>query len=94
MYGGLPRRTDRSITPAGAGRPPEPAIVVDLKRWSGLVERRGACAHPDGTVRFVASALRTFGPELASHLAGRCTAATNQPFLPAGSGPSTEADWR
>ncbi len=77
-----------------AGRRPNPVIVADVRRWSGLVERRGACAHPDGTVRFVASALRTFGQELAVHLGGRCTATDHQPFLPVSSEPVTAADWR
>jgi NADH:ubiquinone oxidoreductase subunit F (NADH-binding) len=76
-----------------AGRPPEAAIVGDLKRWSDLADRHGTCAHLDGPARFVASALRTFGLEVALHLAGRCTAPGHAPFLPAGGGPMTEADW-
>jgi NADH:ubiquinone oxidoreductase subunit F (NADH-binding) len=35
-----------------------------LRRWLGQVDGRGGCAHPDGAVRLVRSALRTFGPEL------------------------------
>jgi NADH:ubiquinone oxidoreductase subunit F (NADH-binding) len=34
---------------------------------AGLVEGRGACKHPDGVVRFVRSAVQTFGPHLADH---------------------------
>lgn len=34
---------------------------------------RGACAHPDGTVRMVTSAVRLFGAELARHRQGLCS---------------------
>ena len=30
--------------------------VVDLRRWSGDIDRRGACRHPDGAVRLLRSA--------------------------------------
>jgi len=43
-----------------------------LRRWLGQVDGRGGCAHPGGAVRMVRSALRTFGPELSLHTAGRC----------------------
>jgi NADH:ubiquinone oxidoreductase subunit F (NADH-binding) len=39
---------------------------------SGLVERRGACAHPDGTIRLVSSLLSTLGTEVRAHEAGAC----------------------
>jgi NADH:ubiquinone oxidoreductase subunit F (NADH-binding) len=76
-----------------AGRRPEPRVLDNLTRWAGLVEGRGACHHPDGTVRFLRSALRVFGPEVRLHQQGRCSAATDRPFLPVPAGPSTEADW-
>ena len=44
-----------------------------LRRWLGQVDGRGGCAHPDGAVRLVRSALRTFGAELEQHAAGRCS---------------------
>jgi NADH:ubiquinone oxidoreductase subunit F (NADH-binding) len=66
----------------------------DLQRWSGLVERRGACHHPDGTVRFLRSALTVFADEVALHEAGRCSATTHKPFLPIPTGsPAYEEDW-
>jgi NADH:ubiquinone oxidoreductase subunit F (NADH-binding) len=72
---------------------PHPRVLDDLSRWAGLVEGRGACHHPDGTVRFLRSALGVFGPEIGLHQQGRCSAATGQPFLPVPAGPATEADW-
>jgi NADH:ubiquinone oxidoreductase subunit F (NADH-binding) len=38
-----------------------------------VVTGRGACAHPDGTARLVASMLSTFGDEVAAHAEGTCT---------------------
>jgi NADH:ubiquinone oxidoreductase subunit F (NADH-binding) len=72
---------------------PDARVLDDLSRWAGLVEGRGACHHPDGTVRFLRSALRVFGPEIRLHQQGRCSAAAGQPFLPVPAGPATEADW-
>jgi NADH:ubiquinone oxidoreductase subunit F (NADH-binding) len=44
-----------------------------LDRWLGQVAGRGACVHPDGAVRFVASARRVFAAEFDRHAGGRCT---------------------
>jgi NADH:ubiquinone oxidoreductase subunit F (NADH-binding) len=38
-----------------------------LRRWLGQVDGRGGCAHPDGAVRLIRSALRTFGAEPGTH---------------------------
>lgn len=56
--------------------------LAELHRIAGLVEGRGACHHPDGTVRFVRSALRVFAAEVEHHLGGRCTATDDVPVLP------------
>jgi len=70
------------------------SALEDLQRWSTLVERRGACHHPDGTVRFLRSALNVFSDEVALHSAGRCSAGTTAPFLPIPTAaPSYEEDW-
>lgn len=59
------------------GRPSR-STVTELERICGLVEDRGACHHPNGTVRLVASGLRTFKAEITYHLGGRCTARTER----------------
>jgi NADH:ubiquinone oxidoreductase subunit F (NADH-binding) len=91
---GLPSIAGALAELAGrAGHRPRPEALANLNRWAGLVEGRGACHHPDGTVRFVRSALRVFAAEAAQHQQGRCTAASRQPVLPIPPGPSTDEDW-
>lgn len=46
----------------GSGSPEEVRSVV------GAIRGRGACSHPDGTSRFVLSALDTFADDVAAHL--------------------------
>lgn len=58
------------------GRGGEP----EVQRLSAMVSGRGACAHPDGTVRLVASLLATFPEEVSAHAQGRC-AATQKEFV-------------
>jgi NADH:ubiquinone oxidoreductase subunit F (NADH-binding) len=45
-----------------------------ILRWVSEIRGRGACHHPDGAVRFVASAISVFGAEIDSHRNGRCRA--------------------
>jgi NADH:ubiquinone oxidoreductase subunit F (NADH-binding) len=77
---GLPRMATALAELAAPA--PDPAILADLRRWAGLVVGRGACHHPDGTVRFVRSALTVFAAEIDRHIQGFCTATTSAPFLP------------
>ena len=44
----------------------------ELERLAGLVERRGACAHPDGTARMVRSLVAGYAEEFRLHQRGRC----------------------
>ena len=75
-----------------AGGDPGPQVLTDLSRWAGLVEGRGACHHPDGTMRFLRSALSVFAGEVRHHQRGRCSGASDLPFLPVPAGSSTDAD--
>jgi NADH:ubiquinone oxidoreductase subunit F (NADH-binding) len=65
-----------------AGPRPGRQVRADVERWATAISGRGACAHPDGSVRFVRSALTVFAAELGQHADGRCTATTGEPFLP------------
>ena len=73
-------------------RQTDQASPVDaLARLEAQIEGRGACAHPDGAVRLLASSLRVFRDEFAAHLRGHCTAASFEPLLPI---PAERDDWR
>ncbi|MBK3646874.1 NADH-ubiquinone oxidoreductase-F iron-sulfur binding region domain-containing protein [Streptomyces sp. MBT33] len=77
---GLPRIAAAFRTLAAPG--PQGGARTDVARWAGLVEGRGACHHPDGTVRLVRSAMTTFAAELDAHARGLCTATDRTPVLP------------
>jgi NADH:ubiquinone oxidoreductase subunit F (NADH-binding) len=46
--------------------------VSRVEELCGLVVRRGACAHPDGTARLVTSMVTVFPEEVDSHALGEC----------------------
>jgi NADH:ubiquinone oxidoreductase subunit F (NADH-binding) len=73
---------------------PPPEMRANLLRWANLVEGRGACHHPDGTVRFVRSALIVFAHEESGHQQGRCSATDARPFLPVPDVPPGNRDWK
>ncbi len=58
------------------------SALDDLARWSGLVVGRGACHHPDGSMRFLRSALTVFADEVDVHLTGRCSTPGGVTVLP------------
>jgi len=49
---------------SGAG---DEQALARISRWAALASGRGACAHPDGVNRFVASAIGVFASELVAH---------------------------
>jgi NADH:ubiquinone oxidoreductase subunit F (NADH-binding) len=54
-----------------------------LETLASLTARRGACAHPDGSVRVISSALEAFAEEFGEHArGGPCELCTRPPELP------------
>ena len=50
----------------------DPELPREIARMSAQVTGRGACAHPDGSARFVASTLDVFRDHVSAHLGGWC----------------------
>jgi NADH:ubiquinone oxidoreductase subunit F (NADH-binding) len=89
---GLPRVADAWATLAGSG--PHRAARANLERWAHLLDRRGACHHPDGSMRFARSAFTVFADELRHHERGLCTGTNSAPFLPLPAhAPLSDEDW-
>lgn len=56
--------------------------LADVVRWVAQIPGRGACAHPDGAVGFVASAVRVFREAFLDHAEyGPCDACDRPPVL-------------
>ena len=62
-----------------------------LARLERQIAGRGACAHPDGVLGFVSSAMRVFAAEFDAHLAGGCRARDREPVLAT---PAATEGWR
>jgi NADH:ubiquinone oxidoreductase subunit F (NADH-binding) len=57
--------------------------LAALHRWTLELPGRGACHHPDGASRFLASALRVFASEFHDHARhGACERCSSPPVLP------------
>ena len=50
----------------------DPRLPGEIARMGAQITGRGACAHPDGSARFVASTLDVFRDHVAAHLGGWC----------------------
>ncbi|MGC4110721.1 MAG: NADH-ubiquinone oxidoreductase-F iron-sulfur binding region domain-containing protein [Nocardioides sp.] len=57
-------------------------LASEISRMATLVSGRGACAHPDGTMRFVGSTLEVFAGHVAAHLEGWCPTAGRRRAFP------------
>ena len=91
-FNGLPRIA-AAMAEIASPRP-DPRAVTDMARWAGLVQGRGACHHPDGSVRFIRSALHVFRDEITRHGQGRCVDPARRPFLPLPADTAlSAADW-
>ncbi len=64
---GLPAMADALRALVHGGGP-----LRRVEELCGLVVRRGACAHPDGTARLVTSMVQRFPEEVDSHSLGTC----------------------
>jgi NADH:ubiquinone oxidoreductase subunit F (NADH-binding)/ferredoxin len=63
-----------------------------LRRSAAAANKRGACSHPDGTVRFVLSALEVFTEDLAAHVFHGSCGRPVRGVLPLPAGPETADD--
>jgi len=62
------------------------------RRAAATANRRGACSHPDGTVRFVLSALEVFTEDLAAHVFHTTCGRPVRGILPLPAGPEAESE--
>ncbi len=91
-FNGLPAIAD-DLARVTWGR--DRAALQRLRHRLGVVDGRGACAHPDGVVRLVASALAVFAADVARHLAGNgCAGLWRQPVLVVPQPPDVSEGWR
>jgi NADH:ubiquinone oxidoreductase subunit F (NADH-binding) len=62
--------------------PVPPQGLARLTRWGSHVEGRGACKHPDGSVRLLHSALTAFRIDVERHLGGHpCPGSLGAPLF-------------
>ncbi len=59
-----------AVAAGGRARSPRGELRRELPRLLAIVDGRGACRHPDGAVRFIASSLELFADDFEQHLRG------------------------
>jgi NADH:ubiquinone oxidoreductase subunit F (NADH-binding) len=71
-------------------------VALDRLRFRmSMINKRGACGHPDGVVKLAATALRVFGACVERHRVGQgCPGLTRPPILPVPAPPSPSEGWR
>jgi NADH:ubiquinone oxidoreductase subunit F (NADH-binding) len=69
---GLPAVAEALNRLAGGDR--DPRLGQQIEWLADITSGRGVCAHPDGSLRMVRSALRAFADDVAAHRTGRCLA--------------------
>lgn len=89
---GLPA-VARDVAAVAAGRA-DAGTYQRLRSRLGVIAGRGACRHPDGAVRFAASALAAFPADLDAHLAGRPCAGARRATLPVPAADQRDGGWR
>ncbi|MBK6870231.1 MAG: NADH-quinone oxidoreductase subunit I [Kineosporiaceae bacterium] len=79
-FNGLPALAEACVALAdgSAGQ----NVLSRIEQLIGLLPGRGACTHPDGTVRLVRSLLRAYPDEVAMHLVGPCGHQSAASFAP------------
>ena len=77
---GLPALADHlaALVAGSSARRPLDRLITDAR----TIEGRGACHHPDGATRLVASAVATFRDEMSAHLDGRVCTLDHSPAFP------------
>ncbi|MGE5134761.1 MAG: NADH-ubiquinone oxidoreductase-F iron-sulfur binding region domain-containing protein [Gemmatimonadota bacterium] len=90
---GLPALADALVDLAyqgGRGR-----LLGEIWELLPLIERRGACRHPDGATQLVRSALKTFAAEAQGHdEEGPCHGVRRAPLLPIPGDEERDWDWQ
>jgi NADH:ubiquinone oxidoreductase subunit F (NADH-binding) len=74
-FNGLPAMAEALRDLVHRGGPVRP-----VEELCGIVVRRGACAHPDGTARLVTSMLKRFPEEVDLHSLGECRGGRDEVF--------------
>ncbi|MDH6123744.1 NADH-quinone oxidoreductase subunit NuoF family protein [Kitasatospora sp. GP82] len=92
---GLPDAAEALAALAAGAGAAESDALEEVRRAVTAAQGRGACAHPDGTARFVLSALDVFARDVAAHASGPgCGRPVRGALpLPRAEGARLEVDW-